>query len=74
MNMNMNISEFERNKPTLTLQAINSAINKYQTLVEKYQFSGQQLIMENTDAVSISCYREILADLNNIKAHFLSGR
>jgi len=70
----MNISEFERNKPTLTLQAINSAINKYQTLVEKYQFSGQQLIMENTDAVSISCYREILADLNNIKAHFLSGR
>jgi len=72
--MNMNISEFERNKPTLTLQAINSAINKYQTLVEKYQFSGQQLIMENTDAVSISCYREILADLNNIKAHFLSGR
>ena len=72
--MNMNISEFERNKPTLTLQAINSAINKYQTLVEKYQFSGQQLIMENADAVSISCYREILADLNNIKAHFLSGR
>ena len=72
--MNMNISEFERTKPTLTLQAINSAINKYQTLVEKYQFSGQQLIMENTDAVSISCYREILADLNNIKAHFLSGR
>jgi hypothetical protein len=70
----MNISEFERTKPTLTLQAINSAINKYQTLVEKYQFSGQQLIMENTDAVSISCYREILADLNNIKAHFLSGR
>ena len=72
--MNMNISEFERTKPTLTLQAINSAINKYQTLVEKYQFSGQQLIMENADAVSISCYREILADLNNIKAHFLSGR
>ena len=72
--MNMNISEFERNKPTLTLQAINSAINKYQTLVEKYQFSGQQLIMESADAVSISCYREILADLNNIKAHFLSGR
>lgn len=70
----MNISEFERTKPTLTLQAINSAINKYQTLVEKYQFSGQQLIMENADAVSISCYREILADLNNIKAHFLSGR
>ena len=72
--MNMNISEFERTKPTLTLQAINSAINKYQTLVEKYQFSGQQLIMESADAVSISCYREILADLNNIKAHFLSGR
>lgn len=72
--MNMNISEFERTKPTLTLQAINSAINKYQTLVEKYQFSGQQLIMENADAVSISCYREILSDLNNIKAHFLSGR
>ena len=70
----MNISEFERTKPTLTLQAINSAINKYQTLVEKYQYGGQQLIMENTDAVSISCYREILADLNNIKAHFLSGR
>lgn len=70
----MNISEFERTKPTLTLQAINSAINKYQTLVEKYQFSGQQLIMESADAVSISCYREILADLNNIKAHFLSGR
>ncbi len=70
----MNISEFERTKPTLTLQAINSAINKYQTLVEKYQYGGQQLIMENADAVSISCYREILADLNNIKAHFLSGR
>ena len=72
--MNMNISEFERNKPTLTLQAINSAINKYQTLVEKYQYGGQQLIMENADAVTVSCYREFLNDLNNIKAHFLSGR
>jgi len=71
--MNMNISEFERTKPTLTLQAINSAINKYQTLVEKYQYGGQ-LIMENADAVTVSCYREFLNDLNNIKAHFLSGR
>lgn len=70
----MNISEFERTKPTLTLQAINSAISKYQTLVEKYQYSGQQLIMENADAVTVSCYREFLNDLNNIKAHFLSGR
>lgn len=70
----MNVSEFERTKPTLTLQAINSTINKYQTLVEKYQFSGQQLIMESADAVTVSCYREFLADLNNIKAHFLSGR
>ena len=32
----MNISEFERSKPTLTYQAIESAINKYQTLLEKY--------------------------------------
>jgi len=70
----MNVSEFERSKPTLTLQAINSAINKYQTLVEKYQHNGQQLIMEGTDAVTVQCYRDFLYELNNIKSHFMSGR
>ena len=72
--MSMNISEFERSKPTLTYQAIESAINKYQTLLEKYQYGNQQLIMENADAVTVQCYREFIADLNNIKSHFLSGR
>lgn len=70
----MNISEFERSKPTLTYQAIESAINKYQTLLEKYQYGNQQLIMENADAVTVQCYREFITDLNNIKGHFLSGR
>ena len=71
----MNISEFERTKPTLTLQAINSAINKYQTILEKYEYNGQQLIMENTvTPVAISCYKEFLNDLNNIRSYLLSGR
>ena len=30
--------------------------------------------MENADAVTVQCYREFIADLNNIKSHFLSGR
>jgi hypothetical protein len=72
--MNMNVSEFERTKPTMTYQAINSAINKYQTLLEKYQFNGQQLIMESTDAQTVACYREFLNDLNNIKSLFIAGR
>lgn len=70
----MNPSEFERTKPTMTYQAINSAINKYQTLLEKYQFNGQQLIMESADAQTVACYREFLNDLNNIKSLFLAGR
>jgi len=70
----MNVSEFERTKPTMTYQAINSAINKYQTLLEKYQFNGQQLIMESTDAQTVACYREFLNDLNNIKSLFIAGR
>ena len=70
----MNVSEFERTKPTMTYQAINSAINKYQTLLEKYQFNGQQLIMESTDAQTVACDREFLNDLNNIKSLFIAGR
>lgn len=72
--MSMNPSEFERTKPTMTYQALQSTIRKYQSLLEKYQHDGKELIMEGTDAKAASIYREYLMELQNIQSLFLAGR
>jgi hypothetical protein len=72
--MNMNVSEFERNKPTMTYQALQSTIRKYQSLLEKYQQDGKELIMEGTDAKAANIYRDYLMELQNIQSLFLAGR
>lgn len=69
----MNISEFERTKPTQAYAAIDSAIFKYRQIVREHTHNGQQLIMESADAQRISLAQQVVADLENIKQVFLSG-
>lgn len=74
--MHMNISEFERMKPTQTYHIIESTIAKYQTLLEKYNHNGQTLLMEDADtanATNARTYQEVVRDLQMIKNTFLSG-
>lgn len=70
----MNISEFERNQSSMTYQAIQTAIKRYETLLEQYSYGDRQLIMEEADSRSVHLYREFLADLTSIKALFIAGR
>ena len=60
-------------KPTQTYHIIESTIAKYQTLLEKYNHHGQQLIMEEADATNARTYQEVVRDLQMIKNTFLSG-
>ena len=64
----MNISEFERNKPTKTYVSIKSCIDKYSSYI-------QQLdpVMDAADAAYIQAYQEMLQDLKNIKSLFIKG-
>lgn len=71
--MNMNINEFERTKPVMTMQAINTAIQRYSALIERYEYNGQQLLMEGSDVDRISCYKQFLNDLLNIKSLLING-
>ncbi len=65
----MNISEFERSKPTKTYASIKSCIDKYSSYI-------QQLdpVMDTADAAYIQAYQEILQDLKNIKTLFTEGK
>lgn len=65
----MNISEFERSKPKQTFKSINFAIEKYQSYIREID-----PIMDEADAASLEAYKEILADLTDIKNIFLSGK
>lgn len=69
----MNINEFERTKPVMTMQAINTAIQRYSALIERYEYNGQQLLMEGSDVDRISCYKQFLNDLLNIKSLLING-
>jgi hypothetical protein len=64
----MNISEFERTKPTKTYASIRSCIDKYNSYI-------QQLdpVMDAADAAYIQAYQEMLQDLKNIKSLFIKG-
>ena len=69
----MNPSEFERNKPTQTYAAIDSAIAKYRQMVSEHTYNGQQLIMESADAQRVALAQQMVSDLENIKRVFLTG-
>ena len=64
----MNISEFERRKPKKTMKAINDSIVKYQNYISEIDS-----VMDESDAICIDIYSEILNDLENIKKVFLTG-
>jgi hypothetical protein len=64
----MNLSEFERTKPTETYKAIIKAKDKYETLLK------ETVIMEDTDAVRVEMARVFLRDLKEIFLKFKSGK
>ncbi len=64
----MNLSEFERTKPTETYKAIIKAKDKYETLLK------ETVIMEDTDAVRVEMSRIFLRDLKEIFLKFKSGK
>ena len=72
--MSMNINEFERTKPTQTYAAIDSMINKYRRIVNEHTYNGQSLIMESNDSAQLHLAQQIVAELENIKSLFVSGR
>ena len=63
----MNFSEFERNKPRGTYDAIIKAKDKYETLLK------ETVIMEDTDAVRVEMARVFLRDLKEIFLKFKAG-
>jgi|TARA_R110000765_G_scaffold13678_3_gene40905 hypothetical protein len=69
----MNPSEFERNKPTQTFAALDSAIAKYRQMVNEHTYNGQQLLMESNDAQRVALAQQVVSDLENIKRVFLTG-
>ena len=71
--MSMNISEFERTKPTQAYAALDSAISKYRQIVNEHTYQGKQLIMESGDAQRVSLAQQVVSDLENIKRVFLTG-
>ena len=70
----MNVSEFERTKPTETYAALDGMISKYRRIVNEHTYNGQSLIMEGNDNASHHLAQQIVAELENVKALFISGR
>jgi hypothetical protein len=64
----MNISEFERLKPRKTFEAINFAIEKYESYIREID-----PIMDEADASFVQLSQEMLDDLNRIKKFFIEG-
>jgi len=69
-----NISNFEAEKPRQTYATIDSMISKYRRIVNEHTMGGQTLIMESTDNARQSMAQEVVADLERLKAVFLSGQ
>ena len=69
----MNVSEFERMKPTQTYNALDNAIAKYRNIVNEHTHNGQQLIMEGADAHRVALAQQVVSDLENIKRIFMTG-
>lgn len=70
----MNPSEFERTKPRQTYAQIDSMISKYRNIVNEHTIAGQTLIMESSDNARHYMAQEVVADLERLKAVFLSGQ
>lgn len=62
----MNISEFERVKPTKTMKELNRLIKKYSSL-------SNEEIMDDTDAATASLAQAVKDDLLKFKILFKSG-
>jgi hypothetical protein len=65
--MTTNISEFERKKPRGTHRKINSAINKYETIVSRAK------PMDDEEAVRVEMSYEFVKVLKSIRESFLAG-
>ena len=65
----MNISEFERAKPTQTYKLICDSLKKYKKIIDdKYP------PMDSEDVAQISLCEDFLADLTKIKNKFIEGK
>ena len=69
-----NISNFEAEKPRQTYAAIDSMISKYRQIVNEHTYNGQSLIMEGTDSAQLHLAQQVVAELENVKALFVSGQ
>jgi len=49
-------------------------ISKYRNIVNEHTIGGQTLIMESTDNTRTYMAQEVVADLERLKAVFLSGQ
>ena len=63
----MNISEFERQKPRKTHQAITNLIKKYKEIIMDMP------IMDDEDAVRVEMAADFAKDLENLKKIFEKG-
>jgi hypothetical protein len=64
----MNISEFERTKPTKTFKLIVGTISKYEHLRDNHKE-----IMDTSDAALFNAYDNIVKELKTIQKSFLAG-
>ena len=65
--MTTNISEFERKKPRGTHRKINSAIDKYETIISRAK------PMDDEEAVRVEMSYEFVKALKSIRKSFLAG-
>jgi hypothetical protein len=65
--MTTSISQFERNKPRGTHRKINSAINKYETIISRFK------PMDDEEAARVEMSSDFVKVLKDIRESFLSG-
>ena len=63
----MNISEFERVKPTKTYSKITTAIERYEQIIMELP------IMDDEDAIKVEMAADFATELQKIKKSFLRG-
>lgn len=64
----MNISEFERGKPTETHACILKVKTKYEKILQN------TVIMDEEDSIKVQMASSILKDLKEIYLNFVSGK
>ena len=65
--MTTNISEFERRKPKGTHRKINSAIDKYETIISRAK------PMDDEEAARVEMSSDFVKVLKSIRKSFLAG-